>query len=60
MQRELHTYNVVTVPAESPGTSFICMSNLPNRYSFLDWKPDPDPWSRESVRIWPPLRMFAR
>ncbi|WVZ25832.1 hypothetical protein V8G54_004376 [Vigna mungo] len=26
------------------------MSILPNRYSALDWKPEPDNWSRESMR----------
>nr|GEV94614.1 hypothetical protein [Tanacetum cinerariifolium] len=34
---------------ESPGTSLSCMSNLPKRYSCLDWKPEPEYWSSENA-----------
>ena len=50
----------MTVPAEFPATSLICMSILPNRYSFLDWKPEPEVLSRERVRRLPPSSIFAR
>jgi len=43
----------VTVPAEFPGTSFICMETLPNKYSFLDWNPEPEDLSRDKVRSSP-------
>ena len=47
------------MPAELPGTSFSCMSIFPNRYSFLDWKPEPEALSRERVRSCPLLSILA-
>ena len=47
------------MPAEFPGTSFSCISIFPNRYSFLDWKPEPEAVSRERVRSCPLLRILA-
>lgn len=51
---------MVTVPAEFPGTSLSCTSNLPYTYRFFDWKPEPDDWSSESVRSRPLSRTLAR
>ena len=48
------------MPAELPGTSFSCISIFPNRYSFLDWKPEPEVLSRERVRSSPLLSILAR
>lgn len=48
------------MPAELPGTSLICISILPYKYSFLDWKPEPEALSRERVRRLPLLRIWAR
>ena len=47
------------MPTEFPGTSFSCISIFPNRYSFLDWKPEPEALSRERVRSCPLLRILA-
>lgn len=53
------TKNVVTVPAEFPETSLICIWTVANKYSFLDWKPEPELLSKLSIRsslllsIWP-------
>lgn len=33
---------------------------LPKRYSFLDWKPEPEDWSRERVSSSPLLSILAR
>ncbi|CAJ2649737.1 unnamed protein product [Trifolium pratense] len=54
------TKHIVTVPAEFPGTSLSCISMLPNRYSFLDWNPEPEALSRERVRSWPLSSILAR
>ena len=48
------------MPAEFPGTSLSCISILPKRYSFLDWKPEPEALSSESVRSSPLLSILAR
>jgi hypothetical protein len=47
------------VPAEFPGTSLICISNLPNRYSFLVPMPEPEYLSIVSVILLPPSCMLA-
>jgi hypothetical protein len=49
----------VTVLAEFPGTSLICMSNLPNKYSFLVPMPEPEYLSMVSVILLPPSCMVA-
>lgn len=54
------TKKVVTVPAEFPGTSLICISIRPKRYWFFDWKPEPEYLSRESERRLPLLRNLPR
>lgn len=48
------------MPAEFPGTSFNCISICPKRYSFLDWKPEPEALSRESVSTVPFFRICPR
>ena len=50
----------MTVPAELPGTSLICISIFPNKYSVLDWKPEPEDLSKERVRSCPLLSIFPR
>lgn len=50
----------MTVPAEFPGTSFSCISIFPNKYWFLDLKPEPEVLSRDNVSSWPLLRILAR
>ncbi|GER41768.1 methionine aminopeptidase 1B [Striga asiatica] len=50
----------VTVPAEFPGTSFICRSIFPNIYCFFDLKPEPEVLSKDSVRSFPLFNIFAR
>ncbi|RYR30294.1 hypothetical protein Ahy_B01g055097 isoform E [Arachis hypogaea] len=50
----------ITVPAEFPGTSLSCMSILPKRYSFLDWKPEPEALSSDNVSSSPLLSILAR
>ena len=48
------------MPAELPGTSLSFISIFPNKYSFLDWKPEPEVLSRERVRSLPLLSILAR
>lgn len=50
----------MTVPAELPGTSLICISIFPYKYSFLERKPEPEALSRDRERRWPLLRIWAR
>lgn len=54
------TQKVVTVPAEFPGTSFICTSNLPKRYALLDWNPEPEVLSRERESVFPRRSILPR
>ncbi|KAJ6744193.1 hypothetical protein OIU79_030504, partial [Salix purpurea] len=35
------------------------MSIRPNKYSFLDRKPEPESLSRDSVRSWPPFEYLS-
>lgn len=48
------------MPAELPGTSLSFISIFPNKYSFLDWNPEPEVLSRERVRSLPLLSILAR
>jgi hypothetical protein len=36
------------------------MSTLPNRYSFLDWNPEPEPLSRVRSSLRPPSTILPR
>ena len=48
------------MPAEFPGTSLICMSNLPNKYSFFVTMPEPESLSNVRDTFLPPSDMLAR
>lgn len=50
----------MTVPAEFPGISLICMSNRPNKYSFLVAMPEPEDLSIARDMLEPPSCMLAR